>query len=286
MSSRKKLGSTGESHDDSKKSLGDENGDHTDDDDADQGIYEVERVIDIKHIHDEKSERITKYRVRWKGFGPIDDTWEPLENFTDLCLPVVQEFRQKYQKMKAKVAESSSTSHVNILSEEIDQIINGRTDVSLKQPAVYYLIRWKGYNLSDNTWEHEAELKHAQNMIDTYNRRRKKNLARKTHKHKAAHIDEIEPYDYHRKIKREAKFKENGQKKLKDSSSKIDAYNHQRKKSLAHKINKRIEAAQIIKETQQLDHERTIKIEENNAKETKNSKYSNSSKKICLRPGN
>ena len=37
--------------------------------------YEVEEILDDGDV-----EGYTQYRVRWKGFGPQDDTWEPIDN--------------------------------------------------------------------------------------------------------------------------------------------------------------------------------------------------------------
>ena len=45
---------------------------------ADQ-IYEVENIV--SHRLDKKGQY--EYKVRWKGYKPEDDTWEPYEQFTD-----------------------------------------------------------------------------------------------------------------------------------------------------------------------------------------------------------
>lgn len=41
-------------------------------------LYEVEKII----AHQVNSDGKMTYKVRWKGYGPDDDTWEPYEHFT------------------------------------------------------------------------------------------------------------------------------------------------------------------------------------------------------------
>ena len=56
-----------------------------------------EFVVDnIKaHRFNKRANRL-EFRVRWKGFGARDDTWEPLRRF----FPMVQSDAQKYLKEK------------------------------------------------------------------------------------------------------------------------------------------------------------------------------------------
>ena len=40
-------------------------------------IFEVKEILDVR-----KREKKTEYKIRWKGYHPMDDSWEPLENLT------------------------------------------------------------------------------------------------------------------------------------------------------------------------------------------------------------
>ena len=40
-------------------------------------FYEIEKIVDHKVV-----DNILKFRIRWKGYTPDKDTWEPLENFS------------------------------------------------------------------------------------------------------------------------------------------------------------------------------------------------------------
>ncbi|XP_062983113.1 M-phase phosphoprotein 8 isoform X2 [Elgaria multicarinata webbii] len=60
-------------------------------------VYEVERILDVKTDEDGK----IVYKVRWKGYSPDDDTWEPEEHLED-CREVLLEFRKKIVDTKPK----------------------------------------------------------------------------------------------------------------------------------------------------------------------------------------
>ncbi|KAK8719696.1 hypothetical protein OTU49_013854, partial [Cherax quadricarinatus] len=102
-------------------------------------VYEVEKVIDIKweeNCHGKEEER---YRVRWKGFKPIHDTWEPFSSFMTESQILVQNFRERYE--------------------------------SLKKPITIYFVKWHGYDCEDATWEADSELIHASDKIETFLRK-------------------------------------------------------------------------------------------------------------------
>ena len=42
--------------------------------------YEVESIVDSEVVHSTGGRRVKKYRVRWKGFEAMHDTWETRRN--------------------------------------------------------------------------------------------------------------------------------------------------------------------------------------------------------------
>ncbi len=58
---------------------------------------------------------IRYYRVRWKGFGEDEDTWEPEENLFD-CKNVLDEYWEKSRKNKqTKVEKIDSKWFVSVI---------------------------------------------------------------------------------------------------------------------------------------------------------------------------
>ena len=67
--------------------------DESEDDEDDIEQHEAEKIVGKTYLRGE-----LHYIVRWKGFGPKDDTTEPLENLTQ-CSGLVEEFERHEQEM-------------------------------------------------------------------------------------------------------------------------------------------------------------------------------------------
>ncbi|XP_065362912.1 chromodomain-helicase-DNA-binding protein 1 isoform X2 [Calliphora vicina] len=90
-------------------------------DDEEEQEWEVEKIIDYA---EEKKGRV--FRIRWKGFGPKNDTWEPEENLN--CGDIIQKFlakmklqenvsfkelREEPKKTKRLVNETAPRTNIN-----------------------------------------------------------------------------------------------------------------------------------------------------------------------------
>ena len=62
-----------------------------DEDDTEQ--YEAEKIVDKTYLRE-----VLHYIVDWKGFGPEDDSTEPIEDLTR-CSGLVEEFDRHEQNM-------------------------------------------------------------------------------------------------------------------------------------------------------------------------------------------
>ncbi|KAK9067844.1 hypothetical protein SSX86_011955 [Deinandra increscens subsp. villosa] len=70
------------------------------DTDVAPGEYEVSSLVDICYGDpSESGEHGLKFKVRWKGYGPSDDTWEPIEALSD-CQGHLQNFVRSGYKSK------------------------------------------------------------------------------------------------------------------------------------------------------------------------------------------
>ena len=49
--------------------------------------------------------------MRWKNYGPADDTWEPVDNLQS-CLDLVEDFQTKREEDKKKRAEERKKKKV------------------------------------------------------------------------------------------------------------------------------------------------------------------------------
>ncbi|KAK9716133.1 hypothetical protein RND81_06G213100 [Saponaria officinalis] len=69
------------------------------DSDAESEELEVSSLLDIQYGSTDKSgKRELKFKVRWKGYGPDDDTWEPIEGLSN-CQELIKDFViQGFQK--------------------------------------------------------------------------------------------------------------------------------------------------------------------------------------------
>lgn len=59
-------------------------------------LYAVDRVIDKR-----KRNGVTQYRIRWAGFDPAEDTWEPLENI------MVRTYVEEFEAARARYKSST-----------------------------------------------------------------------------------------------------------------------------------------------------------------------------------
>lgn len=56
--------------------------------------YEVERIIDVSFLKNNKRE----FLIRWKGYSSKSDTWEPEENLD--CADLIAKFMEKVDRLQ------------------------------------------------------------------------------------------------------------------------------------------------------------------------------------------
>lgn len=96
--------------------------------------YEVEAVVDHR-----VRGRFTEYKVRWKGFGPMDDSWVPEAELS--CDNLLNKY---FKTVGRNLEESYEVEAIMGLRE-----LKGRTE---------YKVRWKGWSAKYDSWLTEDEL--------------------------------------------------------------------------------------------------------------------------------
>lgn len=128
-------------------------------------LSQVEKIVGDKMIRG-----VRHYLVRWKGHEEDSDTWEPESTLN--CDELVKEYQStkgdspsKSSKKGKSNKESKKKKRDKDLDDgdeasdhelyEVDKIL----DVYFKKNGKReFLVHWKGYSASDNTWEPEDNM--------------------------------------------------------------------------------------------------------------------------------
>jgi len=149
--------------------------------------YEVEQVLDERMEENEDGVKVKHYRIRWKGFGSDDDTWEPKDNLD--CADLISNFEAKAQKEKEEKrakkreqkekarkegtneesfapAKKAKSEPISIFDKGLKaEKICGATE---KSGELQFLIKWKDSEETDLVMAKEANLRIPQVVIKFY----------------------------------------------------------------------------------------------------------------------
>lgn len=168
-------------------------------------FFEVQEIVDHKY----KGKRMKKlYLIRWQGYGPESDTWEPEDSL--MCPDIVEKYLEAHpderppkkevkpkreakpkkevkpkKPKKERVAVAPRDTPKRTVGQvsyddgdeddyEVDAIV-GHKSIGKQN---FYLVHWKGYNSKDNTWEPEKALS-CQKLIEDFNNKPKRAKGKK-----------------------------------------------------------------------------------------------------------
>lgn len=145
--------------------------------DEDDGNYEVEDIVGHKF-----EKKVRHFLVRWKNCAPSDDTWEP-ESSLD-CPDIVQKYLENNpdaekstdssrkrsatkekisdvvpaKRSRAKNAASTTANSDDAANGDEEYEVEDIVDHKIARGKTSFLIRWKNYDASGDTWEPESSL--------------------------------------------------------------------------------------------------------------------------------
>ncbi|XP_071786010.1 uncharacterized protein [Asterias amurensis] len=76
-------------------------------------VFEVEKILASK-----KSRGKTLYKVRWKTFGPEEDTWEPVKHLSG-CKELLQDFNAKEEQATKNLYQTQTKTEIKHVSNSV-----------------------------------------------------------------------------------------------------------------------------------------------------------------------
>lgn len=163
-------------------------------------VYNVSEIIDHRRLKGS-----IYYRVRWENYSAKDDTWQSKEmlNCNDLLKKYHDSLNETILKREEAKLEAMKKSNGEFEVESIvdSKIVKGKTK---------YLVRWKNYDQSDDTWQAEETL-NCPELIRAFKKKssvknvKAKKAKKRKHNDSGTEDDDSGDSDYGSKAKKGAK---------------------------------------------------------------------------------
>jgi len=116
-----------------------------------------ERIVDKRVQRNGK----IQYLVKWKGWDEDDNTWEVVSNINS------KKLIEDYNKEHPETSEEEESSEEDY---EVEAIVDKRK----RRGKIQYLVKWKGWDEKDNTWEVQSNI-NCKELIEEFETKVKQN---------------------------------------------------------------------------------------------------------------
>lgn len=117
--------------------------------------FKVQDILGVKRDVKNKIEVL----IMWDGYGFDEASWVGLDLVN--CKSLLKPYEQSIDWLKGKLKCSQDLDDDGPLKQglfQLEDILGVRLNAELKPKAVEYLVKWKGYKDSDNSWEPEKNV--------------------------------------------------------------------------------------------------------------------------------
>ena len=112
-----------------------------------QTRFKVEKLVDTREEDGE-----TKYRVRWVGYGPEEDTWEPEGAFVHgVRKQLLKDLEQERTGMGVQEETVGPARGRPQSRFQVEKLLNKR----VRKGRTEYKVRWEGFGEEEDSWEPE-----------------------------------------------------------------------------------------------------------------------------------
>lgn len=128
-------------------------------------VYNVEKIIDHRRLKGK-----IYYRVRWENYPPKDDTWQPKETLN--CPELLKVYHDELNETILKREETKLKAEKEAKKSNNEYEVESIVDFKVVKNKRKYLIHWKGWDSSDDTWEPEETL-NCPDLIKAFHKKEK-----------------------------------------------------------------------------------------------------------------
>lgn len=161
-------------------------------------VYTVQKIVDHRRL-----KGVVHYRVRWENYSSKDDTWQPRETLN--CPELLKKYHDELNKTLLEREETRLKAREEAQASNNEYEVEYIVDKKVVKGKTKYLVHWKGWESSDDTWQPEEDLLNCPNLIKEFKKKKtptkkpkavKKKAKKQTHDDSGTETDDENDSDY------------------------------------------------------------------------------------------